>query len=138
MAKKKNTTPNSDMHMKIVVIVALAIAFIGGYLIARAKYKPQIVELAKMVTDKDVALEQMKSNTNKVMMKEDKMFIVEDGMARPMDADIMMSNGDKVTTNGEISKSDGTKETMHNGDAVDMNGKKLPQITEGADNPMGY
>lgn len=138
MASKKSTKADSDMKMKIIIAVALCVAFIGGYLIARAKYKPQIVELAKMVTDKDSALESMKSNANKVMMKEDKMWVVENGSVKAMDTDIMMTNGDKVTTTGEVTKSDGSKEMMRNGDAMDMNGKML-QVTDGSPSSMmGY
>jgi hypothetical protein len=139
MASKKSTKANSDMQMKIAVIIALLIAFVGGYLIARAKYKPQIIELAKMVTDKDTALSQMKSNANKVMMEGDKMFVVENGMVKPMDSDIMMTNGDKVSTSGEITKSDGSTDMMHNGDSMDMNGKMLQDTQDQSQGGMmGY
>lgn len=125
MASKKSSTAKSDMNMKIFVIVALLVTFVGGYLIARAKYKPQIVELSKMVNDKDSALQAVKSNENKVMMKEDKMWIVENGTLKEMDADLMMANGDKVMTDGTVIKASGSKMMMHNGEAIDTDGNPV-------------
>lgn len=124
MASKKSVrTTDSDTTMKIFVAVALVIAFVGGYLIARAKYKPQLVELSKMVIDKDAALQQMKSNTNKIMMKDDKMWIVENGEVKEMDSDVMMPSGDKVMMDGKVKKADGNEMMMKNGEAIDMDGR---------------
>ena len=126
-SKKRTTVEQKDMTMKVVLVVALLVTFVAGYFIARAKYKPQIIELSKMVADKDGALQKFKSNANKVMMKEDKMWIVENGELREMDSDLMMTNGEKVTAEGEVVKADGSSVMMQNGDARDMNGKKLPE-----------
>ena len=127
MAARKNSgsSQNNDMNMKVMLIVALIVTFIAGYFLARAKYKPQLVELSKMILDKDQAMEKVKTNANKVMMKDDKVWIVENGMARMMDSDTMMTNGDKVLQDGTIVKVDGTKTMMKNGDAVDMNGQMM-------------
>ncbi len=80
MASKKNSAKNNDMNMKIVLFIAFVLAFIGGYFVARAKYKPQIIELTKMVADKDDSMKQMKANANKVEMKDGKMWVVENGI----------------------------------------------------------
>lgn len=125
MASKKSTRTGNDMTMKIFVVVALVIAFVGGYLIARAKYKPQLQELSKMVLDKDAALQQMKSNANKIMMKEDKMWVVENGEVKQMDSDVIMPSGDKVMMNGKVMRADGTDTMMKNGDAINMDGKMM-------------
>lgn len=125
MASKKSTRTDNDMTMKIFVVVALVIAFVGGYLIARAKYKPQLQELSKMVLDKDAALQQMKSNANKIMMKEDKMWVVENGEVKQMDSDVIMPSGDKVMMNGKVMRADGTDTMMKNGDAINMDGKMM-------------
>lgn len=130
MAARKNSgSSRNDMNMKVMLVVALVIAFVAGYFVARAKYKPQLVELSKMILDKDQAMEKIKTNANKVMMKDDKVWIVENGMARMMDSDTMMTNGDKVLQDGTIIKADGTETMMKNGDAVDMNGR----IIEGSE-----
>ena len=96
-SKKRTAAEQKDMTMKVVLGVALLVVFVAGYFIARAKYKPQIVELSKMVADKDESLQKIKSNTNKVMMKDDKMWVVENGELKKMDSDIMMTNGEKRT-----------------------------------------
>lgn len=131
MAKKniKSVRPDNDMTMKIFVAVALVIAFVAGYIVSRAKYKPQIEQLSKMVIDKDAALQQMKSNTNKIMMKDDKMWVVENGEVKQMDSDIMMPSGDKVMMDGKVMRADGTDVVMKNGDAIDMDGKMMSDGT---------
>ncbi len=126
-SKKRTAAEQKDMTMKVVLAVTLLVVFVAGYFIARAKYKPQIIELSKMVADKDQALQKFKSDANKVMMKEDKMWIVENGELRQMDSDLMMTNGEKVTTTGEVVKADGSSVMMQNGDEMDMNGKMLPK-----------
>lgn len=127
MPSKKSTkqAENSDLKMKVIVLVALIAAFIGGYLVARAKYKPQIIELSNMVTDKDAALQQMKSISNRIMMRDDKVWVVENGTERAMDSDIVMQNGAKVMMDGKVSQSDGSEVIMKNGDAINMSGTMM-------------
>lgn len=126
MANKKNSVKNNDMSMKIMLAVALLAAFVGGYLVARAKYKPQIMELTKMVANKDESIQKMKSDANKVIMKDGEMWLVEDGIVKPMESDIMMPNGNKVTVEGKVVDPDGKETIMQNGDAMDMEGKMMP------------
>ncbi len=121
----KNSGKN-DMQMKAFVIVALIAAFIGGYLVARAKYKPQLAELSKMVMDKDGAMKKMKADANRIIMKDGKMWVVEDGIVRQMDSDMMMPNGSKVMQDGKVVESDGDEMMMNNGDAMDMEGVMMP------------
>lgn len=116
----------NDMQMKAFIIVALIAAFIGGYLVARAKYKPQIAELSKMVLDKDDAMNKMKADANKIIMKDGKMWVIEDGIVREMDSDMMMPNGSKVMLDGKVVNSDGDEMMMRNGDAMDMEGTMMP------------
>lgn len=127
MPSKKSTkqAENSDLKMKVIVLVALIAAFIGGYLVARAKYKPQIIELSNMVTDKDAALQQMKSISNRIMMRDDKMWVVENGTERAMDSDIVMQNGAKVMMDGKVSQPDGSEVIMKNGDAINTSGTMM-------------
>ena len=129
MATKKATKTDNDMTIKMFIVVALVIAFVGGYLIARAKYKPQLQELSKMVLDKDAALQQMKSYNNKIVMKDDKMWVVENGQVKEMDSDVMMPSGDKVMMNGKVMRADGTDVMMKNGEAIDMDGKMMSDGT---------
>ena len=124
MASKKKSTniTNDDMKMKVVIIVALIVAFIGGFLIARAKYKPQLVELTNMISDKDAAMQQMRSNENKIQKKEGKMWIIENGMAKEITTEVVLVNGDKVMVDGTVIKSDGTSTKLTDGESLDMNG----------------
>ena len=126
MANKKSGGQQNDMTMKIVVIIALLAAFAAGYFAARAKYKPQLVELSKMVSDKDEAMQKMKADANRIIMKDNKMWVVEQGMVREMDSDIILSNGTKVMSDGKVITSDDTETMMKNGDAIDMEGKMMP------------
>ncbi len=125
MANKKKTATNNDMSMKVVLVVALALAFIGGYLVSRARYKPQILELNKMVLDKDQALNKMKANSNKVMMKDGTMWVVKDGILGPLEEEMEMTNGTKVMPDGKVLKADGSESMMQNGESMDMGGNMM-------------
>lgn len=133
MAKKSSRS--NDTQMKAFIIVALIAAFIGGYLVARAKYKPQIVELSKMVLEKDSEMNKMKTNANRIIMKDGAMYVIEDGIVREMENDMMMPNGTKVMTDGKVVTSDNKEMMMQNGDAMDMEGIIMPN--GGADVNVG-
>lgn len=131
MAKKSSSdTMSKDMQMKIVVLIALVAAVAVGYLIARAKYKPQIRELSNMVSEKDKTVQKLKVNSNKIIMKEDKVWVMENGDVKEMTAEIVLSNGDKVTTDGKVVKNDGTNAQLQNGDTVTMDGEIIVKPTD--------
>jgi len=122
MASKKSTNTNSDTTMKVLIVVALLAAFIGGYLVSRAKYKPQIIELSNMVKDKDVAMQQLRSQANKIMMQNGAMMIIENGVPSTMVEDFTLTNGDVIMLDGKVEKKDGTTAQMMDGDSIDMDG----------------
>jgi hypothetical protein len=124
MARSKAT--NSDMSMKVILVVALALAFIGGYLVARARYKPQILELNKMVLEKDTSLSKIKANANKVMMKDDAMWVVEEGIVSQMEEEVTLSNGATVGVDGKVTNADGTEMMLKNGESISMDGEMIP------------
>lgn len=126
MASKKSSVTQSDMTVKAFVAAALILAFVGGFFIARAKYKPQIEILTRMVNEKDEAMQKIKSNANKVMMKDGMVWLVEDGLVSEMNNEVVLRNGDKVMADGKVVKSDGTESTLQNGDAIDMEGNMMP------------
>lgn len=122
MARKEDS---SGTLMKSLIVVGLLLAFFGGYIFARAKYKPQILELNKMIAERDETMNMMKADDNKIMMKDGTMWVVKDGERMEMDADMMMSNGDKVMMDGKIVKSDGSESMMKDGDSMDMQGNMM-------------
>lgn len=121
MAKGKGT----ENHARLIIIVSLLVAFIAGFVVARAKYKPQLLELNKMITEKDQAISRMKADSNKVMMKDDAMWVVENGIVQEMSETIEFTNGGKVMPDGKVMNADGTESSMMNGDAYDMDGNEL-------------
>ena len=121
MAKGKG----SENHARLIIIVSLLIAFIAGFVVARAKYKPQLLELNKMITEKDQAMTRLKADSNKVMMKDDAMWVVKNGIVEEMSETVEFTNGDKVMPDGKVIKADGTEGSMMNGDAIDMDGNEL-------------
>lgn len=135
MASKKSTE-NNDMTMKVVLVAALVIAFVGGYLVARAKYKPQIIELNKMVADRDVTIEKMKSDANRVVMKDNSMWVIQDGVMEALESEMTFTNGDKIDATGKVTQKDGKEVLLQNGDSVNMDGvvtygKEMEQMDEG-------
>lgn len=131
MAKKSsNDSMSKDSQMKIVVLIALVAAVAVGYMIARAKYKPQIRELSNMVSEKDKTVQKLKTNSNKLIMKDGAMWVMENGDVKEMTAEIVLSNGDKATMDGKVVKSDGTNSQLQNGDSVTMDGEIVVKPTE--------
>lgn len=135
MASKKSTE-NNDMTMKVVLVAALVIAFVGGYLVARAKYKPQIIELNKMVADRDVTIEKMKSDANRVVMKDNSMWVIQEGVMEALESEMTFTNGDKIDATGKVTQKDGKEVLLQNGDSVNMDGvvtygKEMEQMDEG-------
>lgn len=138
MPSKKASLQQNDKTTKTIIVVSLAIAFVVGYFVARAKYKPQILELTKMVAEKDQSVQMMKAYSNKVMMDEDKMWIVKDGTVKEMDRDVMMSNGDKVMVDGKVLNKDGSEEMMKNGDSMDMDGNMISTKDSEKNDSQGF
>lgn len=114
---------NNKMNSKIMMAVVVLAIFVAGYFVARSRYKPQIRELNKMVQEKAQEVDKVKLSSNKVMMKDGKIWLVEKGVATELDANLMFSNGDKVMLDGVIVRADGTEEMMEEGQTIDMNGK---------------
>lgn len=121
MAKGKNT----ENHARLIIIASLLVAFIAGFVVARAKYKPQLLELNKMILEKDEAMMRIKADSNKVMMKDDTVWVVKNGIVEEMNETVEFTNGDKVMPDGKVIKADGTESSMMNGDAIDMDGNEL-------------
>lgn len=113
------------MKTKIIILVALLVAFAGGYLVARAKYKPQILTLSNMVDSKSVEMERIKDNANKVVMNDMKMWVVKDGIVTEMTEVVTLSNGYKVGPDGMVTITDGTTMQLEENEALDMDGNPI-------------
>jgi len=106
-----------------VVIAALALGFLGGYLVARAKYTNQIGLVSKMVMDRSTLIDRLNNKLNRVSMTEDgKMVQVKNGLISPLRQSITFSNGVTVLTNGKVVQKDGTTTTLKPGESIDMDG----------------
>ncbi len=132
MANKKSVAANNDMTMKVVLVVALVIAFVGGYLVARAKYKPQILELTKMVMDKDQTIEKLKADANRVVVKDGVVWVIQNGLMSQLENEMTLNSGDKVNSEGKVIRKDGTEVMLQEGDSADMEGN----IVKSADEEM--
>lgn len=119
------TKQDNGMKIKIIILVALLVAFAGGYLVARAKYKPQILTLSNMVDSKSAEMEQIKDNANKVMMNDTKMWVVKDGIVTEMTEVVTLSNGYKVAPDGIVTVTDGTTMQLEENEALDMDGNPI-------------
>lgn len=119
------TKQDSGMKTKIIILVALLVAFAGGYLVARAKYKPQILTLSNMVDSKSVEMERIKDNANKVVMNDMKMWVVKDGIVTEMTEVVTLSNGYKVGPDGMVTITDGTTMQLEENEALDMDGNPI-------------
>ena len=60
-------------HKKFWVIVAIVLAFIAGFLVARVRYKPQIQASFKMVIDREDEISNLRQQVQQI---EDKMMMM--------------------------------------------------------------
>jgi hypothetical protein len=60
-----------------------------------------------------------------VHMKDGKMMMMKEGKEMPMDKDMTMTDGSKVTTDGSHVMKDGTKMKLKDGDMVMMDGTMM-------------
>ena len=86
----------------------------------------------KMDAKMDMGKKEQKIDMKKdhVMMMGGKMQMMENGKTMPMEKDMTLNDGTKVTKNGMVSKKDGTTIAMKEGDMMDMDGKmsKMPNM----------
>ena len=107
------------MKKAVLLISALALS---ACLFAQEKMDPKM--------DMGKNEQKMDMKTDHVMMMGAKMQMMENGKTMPMEKDMTLNEGTKVTKNGMVIKKDGTTATMKEGDMMDMDGKmgKMPNM----------
>ena len=59
------------------------------------------------------------------MMKDGKVMMIKEGKSMPLDKELTLSNGSKVTVDGTVTMKDGTKMVMKDGDMMTMDGEMV-------------
>ena len=117
-ASSKNTAPSSIW----TIILCLAIGAVAGFLLARARYKPQLNTTHDMVLEKVQEVNALKNKMNGFTMVNGKVMKMTDGVITEMTEDTTLSDDTKVTVDGKIVKPDGTTTMMKDGDSMGMDG----------------
>lgn len=60
-----------------------------------------------------------------IMMKDGKVMMIMQGKSMPLDKELTLSNGAKVTVDGSVTMKDGTKTMMKEGDMMSMDGTMM-------------
>jgi hypothetical protein len=60
-----------------------------------------------------------------IMMKDGKVMMIMQGKSMPMDKELTLSNGAKVTVDGTVTMTDGKKMMMKEGDMMTMDGEMM-------------
>jgi hypothetical protein len=68
--------------------------------------------------DKDMAKDH-------IMMKDGKVMMIMQGKSMPLDKELTLTNGSKVTVDGTVTMKDGTKTMMKEGDMMSMDGEMI-------------
>ncbi|HXS58662.1 MAG TPA: DUF6799 domain-containing protein [Hanamia sp.] len=63
----------------------------------------------------------MKSHEG-IVMRNGKVMVIENGKSTPLTQDKTLSNGEVISSNGQVKMSDGTTSMLKDGDWVNMNG----------------
>ncbi len=118
-----------NKNMMTWVIVALIVGAVLGYFGARAKYKPQIDQLTKMVNEQKAKMEKMAKEAMMMsvgyVMKDGKMMVEEGGKMTAMTQDVTLKNGEKVITDGTVVKTDGSKMQLKEGQSIWQDGTMM-------------
>lgn len=122
MAESKAT-----MSTKLMIVVVLGIAFIAGYLISRERYKPQINELSAMVIDRDEKITYLNNLRNVLMVKDGNLIQNKDGEVITVEETILLTDGSKVSVEGEITRPNGEVEKLTEGELLFMDGTVVTQ-----------
>ncbi|OIP57922.1 MAG: hypothetical protein COX79_02905 [Candidatus Levybacteria bacterium CG_4_10_14_0_2_um_filter_36_16] len=116
MAKKSETNKNNVTML--ILAISLAVGFLGGYFMARTKYKAQLVIVSEMVSQRDTIINSLKAKSNRVMMVNGEMMMEKDGEVRRMEKSISTADETTVDINGSVTKKDGSQTMMKDGDSM--------------------
>lgn len=116
-------------HVKkevVLVVVALVLGLVLGFLFARNKYKGQLMKTNDLVIGRDAEIKEMASKLNRVMMWGNSVLLMKDGVMEAMrEESMMLRDGTKVMRNGDYLKSNGEKGRLQNGSSFDMDGNMM-------------
>jgi hypothetical protein len=66
-----------------------------------------------------------------IMMKDGKVMMIKEGKSMPLDKELTLGNGAKVTADGAVTMKDGTKTMMKEGDMLSMDGEMVKHDAKG-------
>lgn len=116
------------------VVIAVAIGAAAGYLAARTRYKAQLLQKDAFIAQQDSRLKTLQAKEiqmtkaaaampDGVLMKEGKLWQVQNGQTMVMEKEVTMSDGTKVDTTGKVIMKDGSSMMLKDGEEVSMDGK---------------
>jgi hypothetical protein len=88
--------------IKILAVIILTLSFVS----------------TAFTDDKDMAKDH-------IMMKDGKVMMIKEGKSMPMDKELTLTNGSKVTVDGTVTMKDGTTMMMKEGDMMSMDGEMV-------------
>jgi hypothetical protein len=95
--------------IKILAVLILSLSFVGAGFSADDK-------------------EMMKDH---IMMKDGKVMMIKEGKSMPLDKELALTNGAKVTADGSVTLKDGTKTMMKEGEMMTMDGAVMQPDAKG-------
>lgn len=116
MARK--TSPTTLLWILVVTLFA---GFVFGFLVARVRYKTQLRTTAQIVKEKVAELNDLKED--RILIKNGQMLIRQDGLVSKMQTDVLLSDGTRVTTKGEIIRHGMGRAMFLEGQSMTMDGK---------------
>lgn len=112
-----------------IALVALILGFIGGFTVARQRYKPLLQANSDAIIQKDAEINKLNAQAMEVekaktadtsttyMIKEGKMMVEKEGLTDAVSKDVTLADGTKVMVNGTVMKKDGTKIKLSEGES---------------------
>ena len=118
----------ATMSAKLMVIIVIGVAFAGGYLVARERYKPQINELSAMVIDRDDKITYLNNLRDRLYLVDGELVQNKDGEITVIEDIFLLTDGSKVGRDGIIVRPTGEEEELKDGEVLFTDGTIITQM----------
>lgn len=118
----------ATMSAKLMIIIVIGVAFAGGYLVARERYKPQINELSAMVIDRDDKITELNNLRNRLYMVDGELVQNKDGEITVIEDIFLLTDGSRVGNNGVVTRPTGEEEELMEGEMLFTDGTIISQM----------
>lgn len=122
----KHNHSEHALKISLIIIGMLVVGFVGGYVLAKARYVGKIHDISVMFSNKDAQMNMMlKGQPDKIMMQNGRVMMTKNGSVNEIEDPVTLKDGTKVMPDGSYQRPGEDVMMMQNGDVFDMNGQMM-------------